>query len=221
MGGGCVNMDYSKKKPQSINFVVNASFAILSYPARVTAGKVGIRLAGSWSWKHCDSQFDQFLSFWALLLAIMGQIPGFLRQIHPCWCCFLPSSFRWPTPKRSYVETNPPPLSLGFWGGIPMKKGNFIHPWNGAILEWNRQFGMGSQSGMNWLKWPFFIGTHSKTILWLKCLLFTRLRLCPPGIRSGRPFIEQVSGLKWWKKTAFTLPNLRCQSPACAYARRA
>ena len=38
-----------KKKPQSMYFVVVASFAILSYTARVTARKVRIRLAGSWS----------------------------------------------------------------------------------------------------------------------------------------------------------------------------
>ena len=39
IGGGYVNMDYSKKKPQSMYFVVVASFAILSYTARVTARK--------------------------------------------------------------------------------------------------------------------------------------------------------------------------------------
>ena len=44
MGGGCVNIDYSKIKPQTMYFVVIASFAILSYTARVTAGKVRIRL---------------------------------------------------------------------------------------------------------------------------------------------------------------------------------
>ena len=69
-----------------------------------------------------------------------------------------------------------------------------------------------SQSGMNWLKWPFFMGTQGKTILWMKCLLF---RLRPPGRRTGRPFIEQVLGLKWWKnslypaKPALPKPHLR------------
>ena len=47
-----------------------------------------------------------------------------------------------------------------------------------------------------WMKFPFLMGIHGKTTLWMKCLLFTRLRLCPPGIRTGRPFIEQVLGLK-------------------------
>ena len=212
MGGGCVNMDSSKKKSQSMYFVLIASFAILSYTARVTAGKVTSRLAGSWSWKHCDSQFDQFLSFWALLLAIMVQISGFLKQIHHCWCCFLPSSSSDQRPKVLSRDQIPHPLALDFEGGFPRKRAI-------SSMEWS-QFGM---------KWPIWNGMEP---VWDELaemalfhgnprqnnpvdemsLLFTCLRLCQLGIRTGRPFIEQVLGPKWWKKQP--LPCQTCAAKA-------
>ena len=38
-----------------------------------------------------------------------------------------------------------------------------------------------SQSGMNWLKWPFFMGTHGKTILWTcRCLFVAPVALVLP-----------------------------------------
>ena len=46
--GRYINTNYFKKI-QNIYFVIIASFAILSYIARITARKIGIKLAGSWS----------------------------------------------------------------------------------------------------------------------------------------------------------------------------
>ena len=127
-----------KKKPQSMYFVVIASFAILSYTARVTARKVRIRLAGSWSWKH--------------------GLSNFIHGMGPVW--------------------------------------NEM-----ATLEWNGHFGMKwSQSGMNWLKWPFFMGTHGKTILWMKCLLFTPPALMPAGHKNRQALHRTGFGPKMMKK---------------------
>ena len=54
--GRYININYSKKN-QNIYFVIIASFAILSYIARITARKIGIKLAGSWSWKYGLNNF--------------------------------------------------------------------------------------------------------------------------------------------------------------------
>ena len=45
--------------------------------------------------------------------------------------------------------------------------------------------------------------------------------LMPAGHKNRQALHRTGFGPKMVKKTAFTLPNLRCQSPACAYARRA
>ena len=122
-------------------FVVIASFAILSYTARVTARTVRIRLAGSWSWKHGMSNF------------IHGMEPV----------------------------------------------------WNEMVtLEWNR-----ASLGWTGCNGPFSWEPTAKQSCGWNVSFSHRLRLRPPGIRTGRPFIEQVLGLKWWKK-----PSLPCQTCA-------
>ena len=115
-------------------FVVIASFAILSYTARVTARKVRIRLAGSWSWKHGMSNF--------------------IHGMEPVWN------------EMATLE------------------------WNGASLGWTGWNGP--------VSWP----TAKQSCGW-NVSFSHRLRLCPPGIRTGRPFIEQVLGLKWWKNSLY------------------
>ena len=145
MGGGYDGL--FKKKPQSMYFVVIASFAILSYTARVTARKVRIRLAGSWSWKH--------------------GMRNFIHGMEPVWN------------EMATLE------------------------WNGASLGW---------TGWNG---PFSWEPTAKQSCGWNVSFSHRLRLRPPGIRTGRPFIEKVLGLKWWKnslypaKPALALPKPR------------
>ena len=140
IGGGYVNMYF-------VIFVVIARFAILSYTARVTAGKVRIRLAGSWSWKHGMSSF--------------------IHGMEPVWN------------EMATLE------------------------WNGASLWWTGRNG------------PFSWEPTAKQSCGWNVSFSHRLRLRPPGIRTGRPFIEQVLGLKWWKnnlypaKPALPKPRLR------------
>ena len=53
---------------------------------------------------------------------------------------------------------------------------------------------------MNWLKWPFFMGTHGKTILWMKCLLFTPPALMPAGHKNRQALHRTGFGPKMLKK---------------------
>ena len=136
-----------QKKKQHMYFVVIASFAILSYTARITARKVRIRLAGSWSWKHGMSNF--------------------IHGMEPVWN------------EMATLE------------------------WNGASLGW---------TGWNG---PFSWEPTAKQSCGWNVSFSHRLRLRPPGIGTGRPFIEQVLGLKWWQnslypaKPALPKPRLR------------
>ena len=81
MGGGYVNMDYSQKKQssQSIYFVVIANFAILSYTARITARKVRVRLAGSWSWKYGMSNFIHGME------PVWNEMEPVWNEMEPVW----------------------------------------------------------------------------------------------------------------------------------------
>ena len=69
-----------------------------------------------------------------------------------------------------------------------------------------------SQSGMNWLKWPFFMGTHGKTILWMKCLLFTPSALTPAGHKNRQALHRTGFGPKMMKKQP--LPCQTCAAKA-------
>ena len=60
-----------------------------------------------------------------------------------------------------------------------------------------------SQSGMNWLKWPFFMGTHGKTILWMKCLLFTPPVLTSAGHKNRQALHRKGFGPKMRKKNLY------------------
>ena len=59
MGGGYVNIDCSKKNQssQSMYFVVIASFAILSYTARITARKIQDQTSRQLVLKTWNEQF--------------------------------------------------------------------------------------------------------------------------------------------------------------------
>ena len=72
-----------------------------------------------------------------------------------------------------------------------------------------------SQSG--WTGWngPFSWEPTAKQSCGWNVSFSHRLRLRPPGIKTGRPFIKQVLGLRWWKnslypaKPALPKPRLR------------
>ena len=66
--------------------------------------------------------------------------------------------------------------------------------------------------GMNWLKWPFFMGTHGKTILWMKCLLFTPPALTPAGHKNRQALHRTGFGPKMMKKQP--LPCQTCAAKA-------